>query len=276
MFRKFLVVASKQDPAGVNITTNLSQFRKNPLVSAMDSNSRGFDFYLVEDDILHEENLDLSRFEKYDFIIFASKHSSAKDVRCLSVHCPGNWGSAEHGGKDGKASMGSALFNKQFFEILNKNVKEYELKDYEISMEATHHGPLIDKPCVFVEIGSNENQWKDRKAGFILAKTINDVIESYEDNPYNEIAVGVGGPHYCPNFKKIQLDSNFAISHVIPHYIFPLNKEDLREALKKTFEEVDLVLVDWKGIKNPEDRHRLTELLDKMYIRWKKNSDVKI
>jgi len=56
MYKKYLVVASKKDKAGINITTNLSQFRKNPLVSSM-SDEAGFDFYLVEDEIIFHRKI---------------------------------------------------------------------------------------------------------------------------------------------------------------------------------------------------------------------------
>jgi len=36
---------------------------------------------------------------------------------------------------------------------------------------------LINKPCVFIEIGSTEEEWKDRRAGFVVAKTIKRAIE---------------------------------------------------------------------------------------------------
>jgi D-tyrosyl-tRNA(Tyr) deacylase len=55
---------------------------------------------------------------------------------------------------------------------------------------------------VFVEIGSTETEWKDRKAGFVIAKSIAETIKNFKENPYNEIAIGIGGPHYCPNLIK--------------------------------------------------------------------------
>ena len=44
-YQKFLVVASKKDKAGINITTRLSQFRENPMLSSMKQEA-GYDFYL--------------------------------------------------------------------------------------------------------------------------------------------------------------------------------------------------------------------------------------
>ena len=31
---------------------------------------------------------------------------------------------------------------------------------YKLTLECTHHGPLIEKPCVFIEIGSTETEWE--------------------------------------------------------------------------------------------------------------------
>ncbi len=271
---KYLIVASKKDKAGINITTNLSQFRKNPLISSIQKQDSGFDFYLVEEEIIFTENLDIEKINKYDFIIFASKHKSEKGGRTLTVHASGNFRNADLGGEIGKVCKSSALFQKQIFEKLKKNTEEHNLK-YDVTLEATHHGPLIDKPCVFIEIGSTENEWVNRKAGFIIAKTISEVIQEFKENPYNEIAIGIGGPHYCPNFNKIQLNSNIAISHIIPSYVFPLTEEMVKEAIEKTEEEIDFAVLDWKGLGNAEQRQETLDILDKLYVRYEKTSDVK-
>jgi len=273
MYRKYLIIASKLDKAGINITNQLSQFRKNPVLTSM-KDSSNFDFYLCDQEIIYTENLDLNKINQYDFIIFASKHESVKKQKTLSIHTPGNWRQADLGGEREKICKTSALFQKQIFEKLNKNAKELNIKDYKITLECTHHGPLIDKPCIFIEIGATETEWQDRRAGFVIAKTIRDIINEFKKNPYNEIAVGIGGPHYCPNFNKIQLNSNVAISHVIPQYVLPLTEEMIQEALNKTQEEVDFVLLDWKGLGNSEQRQQILKILDKLYIHYKKTSDI--
>ncbi len=275
MYKKYLIIASKQDYAGINIISELNQFKKNPVLSAMSSDNASFDISLVEESILYEENFDLKRLNEYDFVIFASKHKSKKPNKTLSIHCPGNWRTAEYGGKRGKVCKSSALFNKFLFEKLKENYEKSNLKNYDVTMEVTHHGPLIDKPCVFIEIGSTETEWKDKRAGFVIAKTISQTIEEFKENPYLEIAVGIGGPHYCPSFNKIQLDSNFAISHIIPGYVVPITKEMVLEAVEKTIEEVDFALVDWKGLGKSNIRNEVIEILDKNYVQWKKTTEVK-
>lgn len=275
MFQKYLVVASKKDKAGINITTNLSQFRPSPIWNPPSTGKPSFDFYLVEEGMLYNENLDMEKINKYDFIIFASKHKSEKQEKTLSIHAPGNFRSADFGGVKGKVCPSSALFQKFMFEKLHKVAEEHQLTDYKITMEVTHHGPLIDKPCLFIEVGSTDMEWADRRAGFVLAKTIKETIDDFKENSYREIAVGIGGPHYCPSFNAIQLKSNVAISHVIPQYVSPITEEMIVETINKTNEQIDFVVLDWKGLGPAEQRQALVDILEKKYISWKKSSDIR-
>jgi D-tyrosyl-tRNA(Tyr) deacylase len=260
--RKYLIIASREDRAGMSIVEELKQFGN-------------YDIYITEKSMLHNENLDMEKIKPYDFVIFASKHQSEKKEKTLSVHSPGNWGEAKAGGGVGKVCRSSALFNKELFEMLNHVAREHFFDSkYKVSLECTHHGPLINKPCVFIEIGSTETEWRDRKAAFIIAKAIHNTIKNFYENPYREPAIGIGGPHYCPGFNKIQLGSNVAISHVIPEYALPLTEEMVREAIEKTEEDVEFAVLDWKGLGGAESRKQITDLLDKLYIRWKKISQI--
>lgn len=273
MYNKYLIIASKDDEAGINITTQLSQFKRN-IFTGFGKNPKGFDFYLVEGSILSEDNLDMDKINKYDFVIFASKHESKNKEKTLSVHAPGNWREAR-GGQSRKICRTSAFFQKQLLMNIRDNVKKYDLKDYKITLEATHHGPLISKPCIFVEIGSTPLEWKHRRTGFVLAKTIADTIEKFKENPYNEVVIGIGGPHYCPNFTRFQLNSNLAVSHVIPQYVMPITEEMIKQAWEKTEEEVDFAVVDWKGLGKSEQRDEVIKILEENRIPWKKSKDIK-
>ncbi|HLC78709.1 MAG TPA: D-aminoacyl-tRNA deacylase [Candidatus Nanoarchaeia archaeon] len=273
MFKRYLVVASKKDKAGVNITTNLSQFRENPVLASL-GEKPAFDFYLVEDEMIYTENINKEKINSYDFIIFASRHKSESNQKTLSIHTPGNFREAKYGGTPGKVCPASAVFQKFMYEKLHDVAKEYELNDYDITLEATHHGPLINRPCLFIEIGSTEQEWNDRRAGFVIAKTISDTIKEFEFNSYREVAVAIGGPHYCPNFNKIQEHSNIAISHIIAQYSLPLTEEMIKEAIEKTEEEVDFVLLDVKGLGNAEQRDQVLGVLDKLYINIRKTNNI--
>ena len=261
MYKNYLIVASKLDKAGINITTQLSQFGD-------------FNFYLVDEEMVYNKNLDLDKINNYDFIIFASKHQSEKGGKTLSIHAPGNWNKADFGGTEKRVCKTSALFQKQLFEKINTIKDKFDLKNYELTLECTHHGPLINKPCVFVEIGATEIEWKDRRAGFVIAKAISEIINEFKENPYNEVAIGIGGPHYCPNFNKIQLNSNIALSHIISQYALPLTEEMVQEAIAGTEEDIDLILLDWKGLGNAEQRKQVMSIVDKFYIQKKRTSEL--
>jgi D-aminoacyl-tRNA deacylase len=258
---KFLVVGSKSDPASRNILMTLMDYHE-------------VDYYAIESDMLKTENLDKSKLNKYDLVIFASKHSSKKHQKTLSIHSPGNFREVWGGGRAGELSLSSAQFNKFLFEKLNHHAKEMELK-YDVTLEVTHHGPLIDVPSVFIEIGSTMDEWRDRRAAFCITQTILDAVRNFKKNPYREIAVGIGGPHYCPSFNKIQLKSNVALSHIIPKYVKPITEQMILETINKTAEEVDFVILDWKGLGNSEHREKVIEILERNYINYKKISEIK-
>jgi len=160
-------------------------------------------------------------------------------------------------------------------EKLDKTMKEHKVTNYNLTLEVTHHGPLINKPCVFLEIGGSEIEWKDKRAAFIVAKALKESIDTFQGNPYREVGIGIGGPHYCPVFNKIQENSNVALSHIIPNYVQPITAEMINEALEKTIEEVDFAVVDWKGLGTAEERDRVIKILEENYVEWRKTSEVK-
>lgn len=260
--KKFLVVGSKSDPASRNI-----------LMALMDLGN--FDKMVIEGDMLKTENLDLEKIKKYDLVIFASKHKSTKPEKTLSIHSPGNFREVWGGGKVGQLSVASASFNKHLFLTLLKNKEESALKSYSVTMEVTHHGPLIDVPSVFIEVGGTETEWKDKRPAFCVAKTIRDAILTYKENPYEEIGIGIGGPHYSPSFNKIQESSNVALAHIIPKYVSPITEEMILEAINKTLEEVDFAVLDWKGLGPSVGRDKVIEILEKNYIQWKRTGEIK-
>jgi len=248
------IIASKKDKAGMNIAEELEK--------------SGFKLNYTEKEIIYAENID-EKFKDVDFLIFISKHQGAKP-KILSVHAPGNWGKAEFGGKPNQICKTSATVLKTFFKKLSENLPQ----GWNLTLEATHHGPYIETPCLFIEIGSSEKDWKNKQAGKAVAKTIENSIKKLNQNHKYKISIGIGGPHYCPNFNKIQLNSDIAISHIIPQYVFPITQEMIRQAIERTEEKVDLVLLDWKGMKG-EQRQNTIKILNKMNLKYKKTSDIK-
>jgi Uncharacterized protein conserved in archaea len=219
---------------------------------------------------LSEDDLDKDpRLKKAEFIIFASKHASTNKKKTLALHAPGNWKNADYGGKPGKLCPTSCQALKFLFQSLEKN----NTLDYEVTLEATHHGPLISKPCCFIEVGSTETEWADIGACKVVAKTIADFQNFKKTKSKNTIAIGSG--HYAPNFTKIQLSGDIAIGHILPEYHFPANAAMIKEALEKTHEHVDLILIDWKGCGNSGTRQKLIDLIESLGLPWERTDRVK-
>jgi D-aminoacyl-tRNA deacylase len=254
----FTILASKKDMAALNIAREL--------------NSLNIDAELIEHQSIYAENID-AEFSG-DFIIFVSMHKSEKEVRTLTLHAPGNWKQADFGGKPGEVCRTSSLFLKHVFKILNQKTAESKL-DYQVSLEVTHHGPYLEKPCCFIEIGSTEREWMDDKASKVIAETLNDAMFSFKPDKELIPSIGIGGPHYCPNFNKIQLNSQYAISHIIPEYALPLTEQMLLQAITKTTEPVKTAILDWKAIGNAEERKNIISLLDKHKIQAVRSEKIK-
>ncbi|MBM3234117.1 hypothetical protein FJZ19_03410 [Candidatus Pacearchaeota archaeon] len=255
---KFCIIASEKDEAGKNIFKQIQNYKLES-------------FIIKEKDTIFCENLDKQeQFRNFDFFIFITKHQSQEARKTLSVHAPGNWRKADFGGKEGKICPTSALFLKHIFKILNKNA---ENSGYTCTLECTHHGPYIEKPCCFIEIGTRIENWKDEKAGKIIAETVNEAISSFKQEKFIP-AIGIGGPHYCPNFNKIQLNSEYALGHIIPEYTLPLTEEMIKEAVSKTQEKVEIVLLDWKGIGKSEERKKIMKLLDNLGMKYERTGNV--
>ena len=97
-----------------------------------------------------------------ELFIFASQHKSQAGVHSLSVHSIGNFGKAMGSGRDNYLVPSPAFVMGECFRLLSEKAKE-ESAGYAVILEATHHGPVLEKPSMFIEIGSDEEHYKDPK-----------------------------------------------------------------------------------------------------------------
>ncbi len=106
-----------------------------------------------------------------------------------------------------------------------------------------------------------------------MAKTIFRTVERFRNISDEEekwrVALGIGGNHYCSSFNKIELEEDFALSHICAKYTLKsLNEEMLKQAIERTEERVEFVLLDWKGL--GEQKERVLKLLDELNIVYEK------
>ena len=272
------IISSTKDPASVNITENLIEdFNKsedkfdNNNIFQLIINNNIIKLYTINSELIFTDDLD--KKIDADLFVFISKHKAQEGRASLTCHAIGNFGKAQHGGKDNTLCVSNASFLKEIINELNRNVKE----PYEVTMEATHHGPYLQKPVLFVELGSDEKYWGDKDGGTIIAKSLNDVFKKYNSTINNENEINkdstiiIGGNHYSHVGNKVMLHSNLAVGHICAKY----NLENLDEGMiKETMEKckAKFVLLDWKGL--GKEKVRILDILDKNDIEYRRSDKI--
>jgi len=262
-----LIVASTKDIAGMNIAQQILEryefeklsevFYENPIYLKW-VQDREVRLLLVNEEPVNTQFI--TEFFTPQLLVFTSKHSSLSGIPTLSVHTPGNLGMAEFGGISRKVSISPASAMKDALLEMARLREEMEL-DYQVSYECTHHGPSLDVPTTFVELGSSLKQWKDVRAAEVVAHAAMAAVS--KSSKYRAV-LGIGGPHYNEKFTRIALGTEKAFGHIIPKYVISqVNSEMIRQCIKRTLESVKSVVLDWKGIKGA-DKGRLMTTLDEI------------
>jgi len=264
-----LLVASKKDIASLNIKRQILKYHPfNETSGTFQQNQLYFakigweEVTLVT---LSEESVGAQylpeSFPDVKFIVFISRHSSTSGKPTLSVHTPGNFGDAELGGLSHTLSVAPAAAMRCALETLNRLKREMKL-DYEVSYECTHHGPSLKVPTMFVELGSSELQWKDRKAARAVGDAAVYAIANFTV-PTCQAVLGIGGPHYNQKFTRMALAGEAVFGHMIPKYaLSTVDAAILKHCVERTLEQVSSAILDWKGIASPDKPKVLSALND--------------
>lgn len=263
-----LIVASNKDTGSLNIKKQILgkyQFREKP--ETFESNpihEIRISDKLVRLVTLNGESVCAQSLPSYfmdlELVIFISKHSSLSGTPTLSVHTPGNFAEAELGGLPRKVSVSPANAMREALFTMMKD-KEQRKLEYEVCYEGTHHGPSLDVPTMFAELGSSPQQWNDVKAAQVVANATINAIMRFGDHQIR-VALGIGGPHYNSKFTRMAMEERFAFGHIIPKYaIAKIDSSILRQCVERTMEKVETIILDWKGIKG-QDKKALVDLLE--------------
>ena len=274
--RMILLVHSERDIAGVNIAKHVLQqfpfaktdqtFQENPVYHA-EIKGKQVTYITLNEEAVNAQNLP-ENFPNAELVVFISRHSSQSGTPTLSVHTPGNLAAAELGGFPRSVSVSPANAMQTALKALYRLKQEMKL-DYEVSYECTHHGPSLQVPAMFVELGSSEKQWNDQTAAAAVAKAAMDAIANFGKSE-RSAALGIGGTHYNRKFTQMALDGEAVFSHMIPKYAIPfVDSEILTQCVQRTQEKVESAILDWKGIKS-EDKPKLLVSLAEIGLPAKK------
>ena len=179
--------------------------------------------------------------------IFLSRHSADSGIASLTAHSTGNFSTeAKFGGSGKELGRSDPSLLKNYMRALWRHRAEAD--GYEIAMEATHHGPTsLLKPVLFVELGSSERYWGDRKAAGVVARSLMESLA--EGEIWTKIAVGFGGTHYSEKFTKLLVEGEFAFSFVAPKYALEhVDEGILSQMIQRTNAPVRYAVLDWKGL----------------------------
>lgn len=192
-----------------------------------------------------------------DEVIFMSKHAAKSGQPALTVHPIGNYKDNQFGGKErtlvpaAPASMTDAL---------RRIVSTNDMAGTQTCFEVTHHGPWLEAPTFFIEIGSDESNWGNVHAAEVLAQVISDLDPDYESVKL----VGVGGGHYAPRFTEVALRYRASFGHMVPGY--QLDGADDGEIVRMVSEacaatDTHTVYIHRKSMKKSEER-RISDLME--------------
>jgi len=272
-----LVVASNKDAASLNIQKQIlahydfrettRRFQGNPTYEAT-VDDKDVEFVTLNEESVRAQNLP-DAFNRLELIIFVSRHSSVSGTPTLSVHTPGNLAEAELGGIPNKVSVSPANPMRETLKTMMKLKEEMRL-DYEVSYEGTHHGPSLDVPTMFAELGSSPKQWGDMRAAEAVAHAAMETVQRFRQHAVKAV-VGIGGPHYNSRFTRMALEKELAFGHMIPKYaVSKVDSNILRQCVERTMEKVATVILDWKGIRG-EDKPLLVKMLNETGIPFVKS-----
>ncbi len=269
-----LIVASKKDEAGMNIAQKIidlyefrtlsERFQEDSVYCIKIGDTEVKLVFIREDSINAQFITDCFDAE---LIIFVSRHSSLTGIPTLSVHTPGNLtDETKIGGIQKKVSVSPASTMKNTLQEMAKMKEEMKL-NYKVSYECTHHGPSLDVPTMFAELGSSPEQWRDLRAAEAVAYA---VVNSLHNHPTYPAALGIGGPHYNEKFTEIALKTSLAFGHIIPKYaISSVDASMIQHCVERTKERVEFAVFDWKGVRGA-DRNRLISIVSSMGLTVKR------
>jgi len=250
-----VLVSSSKDPAGENLAREMVE---NQGFASTRIAFRGRPVYqkdslllaTIDEEIIRPPNLD-DYFNPQAYI-FLSKHRAKSGVPSLTAHTTGNFGAAELGGNPREIGRVNPDLLKNYLISLAKQGEA--VSGYQVTAEATHHGPTsLNRPVLFVEIGSEEKNWTDRDAAKAVASALLQSLR--EARSWDKVAVGFGGTHYPEKFNKLLLEDEFAFASIVPKYsLQEVDSAIFGQILQKSTKLPRYALLDWKGLGPEKDK----------------------
>ena len=174
----------------------------------------------------------------------------------LTCHSTGNFDYAKFGGNSKQLAIPFASFQKVYLQNLWN--KRNDFSNFQITIEATHHGPTnLNKPCIFIEIGTTQKQWSDKE----LCSSIAQIIKKTYELPTKQfpIAICFGVTLYSEKFTNEVINGKFALGTVIPKHALEFLNKSLFQHLITRNNSAKTALLDWNSL--GKNKQKIIELL---------------
>lgn len=147
-------------------------------------------------------------------VVFPSIHWSAAGPLCFTVHPLGNpTAQAEVGGEPEQLSPTDPTAMVAALRGLHEVASRFALP---ATYEATHHGPLLDRPAFFAELGGGPDPEHPDPA---QVAALAGVLRELEPSSGDRVALGIGGGHYAPHFTELALSRRWAFGHLLSRHV---------------------------------------------------------
>tara|TARA_B100000945_G_scaffold316796_1_gene318388 strand:+ start:795 stop:1730 length:936 start_codon:yes stop_codon:yes gene_type:complete len=245
-----LILASREDSASMNLLSAVISLggwgdSKEMVHGQVTKHSSGVAEVLLIDDLhIWADGIDIKHEELTDFevdeVLVLSRHVSASETPALTLHAIGVPGEFPHGkiarsgGVSGTAVPPSPRFGGLFRTMREIAIDSNLDEDYDITLEATHHGPVLERPTLYIEIGSTQKQWEDQRASNVWAEAISRSLGFSGGSSdcwtgSGRVMVGLGGGHYAPRHKAIICENEVWVGHILANYAILFDEKDGRE-----------------------------------------------
>lgn len=209
--------------------------------------------HIISDNLLTLENIH-DQYPHADMFIFLSKHRSHSSIPTLTCHFTGNFSADNsYGGNPRELAISYPSLQKGYLKAIT--AVRHKVPEYEVIIEATHHGPTsLNKPVLFVELGSSEKQWADENAASVICDSLLRLLENGFER-CKKVGIALGGTHYPRKFNKLLLESNFGLAAVASkHNLEAIDDAMLDQMIDKSIEKVTHIVLDSKGLGTEKDR----------------------
>lgn len=171
-------------------------------------------------------------------VIFPSRHAAASGQASLTLHPIGvphlpQGETGSFGGVGGKTPPPNPRLAPWWKMLLERAPMDESLDAFDLSLEVTHHGPVLEAPALFIEVGSTEATWGHRGAANLLATIIRDgLFDEHYCQTWDEakhagqpVVITLGGGHYAPRANQLAAKKGVWLGHMLASYALPFEEQ---------------------------------------------------